>query len=54
MSITQEQFFPTRWVLRGMTRKELANHLRKLRRIDSKLAVRCMRHAHWIGVYPIN
>ena len=48
-----EQFFPTRWVLNGMTRTALASHLRQLRKIDLTLARKCVSHAHWVGVYPV-
>ena len=47
-----EQFFPTRWILRGMARQEFADHLRRLRAINRKLARKCVYHAHWVGVYP--
>ena len=51
-NITLEQFFPTRWILRGMTRDEFGQHLRKLHRIDRKLVKKCISHAYWVGVYP--
>ena len=52
--MTSEQFFPTRWVLHGMTRQQLAAHVRELRRIGgNNIAKKCVYHAHWVGVYPV-
>jgi hypothetical protein len=51
--MTLEQFFPTRWVIRGIAcRSEFAQHLRRLRRTDKQLARKCIGHAYWVGVYP--
>ena len=52
--MTTEQFFPTRWILYGMSRDCFAEHLRGLRKIDKALARKCVYHAHWIGVYPVS
>lgn len=52
--MTPEQFFPTRWVLYGMTRSELAKHLHSLWRSHGlKTAKKCSFHASWVGVYPV-
>jgi hypothetical protein len=47
------QLLPFRWVLDGIhCRKQFADHLRRLRRIDPKRAKECLAHASWVGVYP--
>jgi hypothetical protein len=47
------QLLPFRWVLDGIhCRKQFADHLRRLRRIDPKRARDCLSHASWVGVYP--
>lgn len=52
--MTLEQFFPTRWVIRGIAcRNEFAQHLRRLRQADKQLARKCLHHAYWVGVYPM-
>lgn len=50
--MTAEQLFPTRWILNTPTRKQLADHLRGLRRIDRAIAKQARRQALWIGSYP--
>ncbi len=52
--MTQEQFFPTRWVLHGIpSRDTFADHLRKLRNASGRTtASKCIHHAHWCNVYP--
>lgn len=48
-----QQLLPFRWVLDGIhSRKQFADHLRRLRRIDRKRARDCLSHASWVGVYP--
>jgi hypothetical protein len=47
-----EEFFPFRWVLNKVSRKELAAHVKKLHSLDKLLAKKCIAHAHWVGVYP--
>lgn len=51
--MTNEMFFPTRWVLRGVSRETFADHLRWLRTIDKSLAHKAIAQALWIGVYPM-
>lgn len=51
--MTQEQFFPTRWILNGVSREAFASHLRHLRTVDKQLAIKAVRHAYWVGVHPV-
>ena len=46
-------YFPFRWVTDGMTRKELAQHLRHLRQHGKRReAFQVVAHSLWVGVYP--
>ena len=51
--MTQEQFLPTRWILYGVSRKQLSEHLLSLRRVGRELAAKCLYQIHWVGVYPL-
>jgi hypothetical protein len=51
--MTNEKFFPTRWILYGVSREAFADHLRWLRKMDKSLANKAIAHALWIGVYPM-
>ena len=51
--MASHQLLPFRWVLDGIhCRKQFADHLRRLRRIDRQRARDCLNHASWVGVYP--
>lgn len=50
-----ERFFPTRWVLRGLPRRELiAAHVMQLRRINPNYGKEFRNHAIYLGVWPVS
>ena len=50
--MTPEQFFPTRWVIRGVTRQGFAIHLERMRKKNPQLARKYRNHGYWIGCIP--
>lgn len=53
--LTSEEFVPTRWVLRGVERDELANHLRWIKKVSgNEMAKKCLYHCYWVGIVPSN
>lgn len=51
---SQEQLFPTRYIVYPPARGEMAAHLRKLRKVyDNFHARECKSRMIWVGVYPV-
>lgn len=50
--VTNQQFFPIKFVLGKPSRNELAQHVKGLRSISGELARRFIYRALWIGVIP--
>jgi hypothetical protein len=56
--ISSEQFFPTRMMYvdyrRQCNRDWLAEHIRRLRKLDNKLGRKCRNYGIWIGFWPVS
>ena len=50
--MSNQQFFPAKFVLGKPTRSELASHIIGLRSISRELARRFVYRALWVGVIP--
>lgn len=48
--MSNEEFFPTRWILRCVDRQTFAEHVKKLKqKYGNIIAKKCIYHAHYIG-----
>ena len=51
--VSSEEILPTYYVLHGISRLALANHLRWLRLRGRRYAKTALYQTHWVGVYPM-
>ena len=52
---TQEELYPTRWIIRQPSRDVVADHLRHLLEVyGSPTALECRRRMMWVGIFPVS
>ena len=54
MTLSNEQFLPTRWIINKPSRKTLAEHVMKLRRIEHSLGSKFRYQCMYIGIWPVS